>query len=93
MQFFPNSIRKFVTCGIQHLNFWRLNGRNLEYQIGELSVPKAFSNLGGGVFSHAGKNHGKFGLGLVCEDIEPTDDEKNIMKHEDLETVYVTFLC
>jgi hypothetical protein len=75
------------------LNFWRLNGRNLEYQIGELSVPKAFSNLGGGVYSHVNRQHGKFGLALVCDDVEPTAEEKSAMKNEDLETIYVTFLC
>jgi len=81
-----------VTCGIQHLNFWRLNGRSLEHKIGELSVPKAFSNLGGGVYSHVNRQQGKFGLALVCEDIEPTEEEKMAIKNEDVESVYVTFL-
>jgi len=34
------------------MNFWRLNGRNLEFSVGELSIPKAFSNLGAGVYTH-----------------------------------------
>lgn len=55
-------------------------------------MPKAFSNLGGGVYSHNAKQHGKFGLGLVCDDIEPTSEELNAIKKEDLETIYVTFL-
>ena len=54
-----------MTCGIQHLSFWRLNGRSLEYQIGELSIPKSFSNLGGGVYTHISRQQGKFGLALV----------------------------
>jgi len=52
IEFLPNSTRGFVTCGIQHLCFWRVSGSNLEYQIGELTIPKAFSNIGSGAYSH-----------------------------------------
>ena len=31
IDFYPNSTQRFVTSGVQHLNFWRLNGRNLQY--------------------------------------------------------------
>jgi len=38
--FYPGSTRQFVTCGIQHMCFWKRSGRNLEHQIGELSINK-----------------------------------------------------
>ena len=38
--FYPGSTRKFVTCGIQHMCFWRQSGRNLEYHVGELQIPR-----------------------------------------------------
>ena len=31
IDFFPGSSRTFVTCGIQHMCFWQLSGKNLEY--------------------------------------------------------------
>lgn len=31
IEFMPNSTMNFVTCGIQHMCFWRLSGANLEY--------------------------------------------------------------
>ena len=49
--FIPGYTRRFVTCGIQHMNFWKFNGQNLEFTVGELTIPKAFSNIGSGVYS------------------------------------------
>jgi len=40
IDFYPNSTKLFVTCGIQHMCFWRLSGKNLEYSIGEFTIPK-----------------------------------------------------
>jgi hypothetical protein len=74
IDFYPGSTRRFVTCGVQHMNFWRLNGKNLENQVGELSIPKTFSNIGG-TYSHVSRQQGKFGLAMVCEDMEPTKNE------------------
>lgn len=68
LEFCPNSTRTFVTSGIQHLCFWRLSGSNLEYQIGELTIPKAFSNIGSGAYSHNPVNQGKFGMTLVTDE-------------------------
>lgn len=51
LDFHPNSTKNFVTCGIQHMCFWKLSGTNLEYQVGELTVPKAFTNIGSGVYT------------------------------------------
>ena len=92
VEFFPNSIRKFVTSGVQHMMFWRLNGRNLESNIGELSIPKAFSNQGNTISAHVSRQQGKFGLGLVCEEISSNQNEA-FQKDEDLDSVFVTFLC
>ena len=54
-------------------------------------VLQTFSNHGGGVFSHDAQNQHKFGLALVCDELDPT-----IMKprndDEELENIYVTFL-
>jgi len=48
IDFFPGSTRRFVTCGIQHMKFWKFSGSNLTYQVGELTIPKAFRNIGAG---------------------------------------------
>lgn len=39
LDFFPNSIYKFVTCGVQHMALWQLNGNVLSYQHFELKNP------------------------------------------------------
>ena len=44
--FLPGYTRRFVTCGIQHMCFWKFNGQSLEFTVGELTIPKAFSNVG-----------------------------------------------
>ena len=47
--------------------------------------------MGGGVFSHDSNNQGKFGLALVCDEVDPTIIKpKN--SEEELENIYVTFL-
>lgn len=47
--------------------------------------------MGGGVFSHDLQNQGKFGLALVCEDIDPMVIKPK-SSEEELENIYVTFL-
>jgi len=89
--FHPGSTRKFVTCGIQHMCFWHQSGKNLESQLGELVIPKSFSNLGGGVYSHDIQNQGKFGLALVCEDIDLLSVKQKTQDH-DVDNIFVTFL-
>ena len=64
----PESKVRFITAGIQHLCFWKLAGNNLEYQVGELTIPKAFSMRGKGAHSHIPKNKGKYGLSIVSKD-------------------------
>lgn len=68
--FLPGYTRRFVSCGVQHLTFWKFNGQSLEYTVGELTIPTAFSSIGQGVYSHDKNNVGKFGLNLVCEEAE-----------------------
>ena len=43
----------------------KFQGQNLEYYVGELSIPKAYTNLGANVYNQNKKNVGKFGLTLV----------------------------
>jgi hypothetical protein len=31
IEFMPNCSRSFITAGIQHLQFWKLSGSNLEF--------------------------------------------------------------
>ena len=50
IDFYPGSTRNFVTAGIQHMCFWRLSGTNLEYQVGELTIPRSYTNMGGGAY-------------------------------------------
>lgn len=73
------------------MSFWTLSGRNLQTQIGELTLPRTFTNVGGGVFSHEIQNQGRFGLALVCDEIDPTLG-KTMKNDEELENIYVTFL-
>ena len=70
VSFIPGYTRRFVTCGIQHMNFWQFKGQSLEFTVGELTIPKSFSNIGTGVYSHKKENQGKYGLNLVCEESE-----------------------
>ena len=72
--------------------FWILSGRNLESQIGELTLPRNFTNVGGGVFSHNIEKQGRFGLALVSDDIDPYMD-KHMKNKEELENIYVSFLA
>jgi hypothetical protein len=72
--------------------FWTLSGRNLESQIGELTLPRTFTNVGGGVFSHNIENQGRFGLALVSDEIDPSMD-KHMKNEEELENIYVSFLA
>lgn len=101
--FIPGYTRRLVTCGIQHMCFWKFNGQSLEHTVGELTIPKAFLNAGSGVYSHDKSNTGKFGLNLVCQDAEMINTVlKNQQKQkmsklnsldEELENIFVTFLC
>ena len=68
LDFIPESSRNFITCGIQHLVFWKVTGNNLEYQVAELTIPKAFSNIGSGAYSHNPAHQGKFGMALVTDE-------------------------
>ena len=68
IDFINESSTSFVTAGIQHLCFWKLNGDNLEYQVGELTIKKQLYNVGQGVFSTKPANNGKFGLSLVTSE-------------------------
>ena len=68
IEFVPNRTMSFVTAGIQHLCFWRLSGENLEYQVGELTIPNALVNFNHKVYNHNPSNSGKFGLNLVSRD-------------------------
>ncbi|KAL4497254.1 hypothetical protein ABPG72_011189 [Tetrahymena utriculariae] len=40
IEFFPNSIYKFITCGIQHISVWNLKGNILSYQNLEIQIPQ-----------------------------------------------------
>lgn len=105
VDFLPGYTRRFVTCGIQHMCFWKFNGQSLEFTVGELTIPKAFSNIGQNVFSHEKSQQGKFGLNLVCEDAEMINtvlknkqaaEAKKVQVNaidEELENIFVTFLC
>jgi hypothetical protein len=64
-QFVPGYTRRFVTGGIQHLNFWKFNGQTMEYKIGEMTIPKVFAKRNVVIHSHNRDNTGKFGLNLV----------------------------
>lgn len=68
IDFMPGSTRKFITAGIQHMNFWKLSGNHLTYQVGELTIPKAFRNAGGGTSVKNISGHSKFGIILVSDD-------------------------
>jgi hypothetical protein len=43
------------------------------------------------VFSHDMQNQGRFGLALVCDEIDPNIG-KEVKNDEELENIYVTFL-
>ena len=38
--FFPNSIYKFVTCGVQHMSIWKYNGSVLNFSACSIEKPK-----------------------------------------------------
>ena len=52
---------------------------------------QTFTNVGGGVFSHDIQNQGRFGLTLVCDEVDPNLG-KQTKNDEELENIYVTFL-
>lgn len=40
LEFYPNSIFMFVTCGIQHMSTWHYAGGSLTFQAMEIENPK-----------------------------------------------------
>jgi len=50
------------------MNFWKLSGSNLTYQVGELTIAKAFRNVGGGAAVKNILNQAKFGISLVTDE-------------------------
>ena len=40
LEFYPNSISRFVTCGIQHMSTWHYCGGALTYRAMEIENPK-----------------------------------------------------
>lgn len=68
--FEPGLTRKFVTCGLQHINFWSFNSYNMENTVGELTIPKMFTGAGQGVYTHDKNSQAKVGLHLVCQEAE-----------------------
>jgi hypothetical protein len=76
------------------LCFWKLSGDNLEYQVGELTIPKAFSVYNHKSFNPNPARNGKFGLSLVSNDVaQPSMKQKTSqIQEEDLVNLYVTFL-
>lgn len=68
LDFQPGSTRNFVTCGIQHLSFWKVTGENLDYQIGVLTSEKATTSIGQGAYSQNPANQGRFGMALVSHE-------------------------
>lgn len=44
------------------------------------------------MFSHDINNQGRFGLALVCDEVDPERD-KTTKTEEELENIFVTFLC
>ena len=44
------------------------------------------------MFSHDIANKGRFGLALVCDEVDPNMD-KHMKNDEELENIYVTFLA
>ena len=45
MEFYPSSIFKFVTCGIQHMSQWKYSGGSLTYSAMEIENPKDLVTL------------------------------------------------
>lgn len=62
VQFLPGYTRRFVTSGIQHMNFWKFNGQTVEFTVGEMTIPKVISNVGQNVFATDSSRKGQFGL-------------------------------
>jgi len=44
LEFFPNSIYKFVTCGIKHMAVWSYIGTTLTYYSLEIENPKVINS-------------------------------------------------
>jgi hypothetical protein len=86
--FKPQSTRNFVTCGIQHMCFWKQTGKNLEYQVGQIAVPKGYSS-GSNMIAERGKIN-RTGMATVCR-INPKELQK-MAEDEGQQNVYVTFL-
>jgi hypothetical protein len=40
LEFYPNSISRFVTCGIQHMSTWHYCGGALTFRAMEIENPK-----------------------------------------------------
>ena len=73
--------------------FWTLNGTSLEYHVGELTIVKAINNVGAGKVSvNANANMVKYGLALVCDELQQDQLGKQRMVDDELENVFVTFL-
>ncbi|EGR29518.1 PH domain protein [Ichthyophthirius multifiliis] len=85
LSFLPNSINKFITCGIQHMSLWKFNGSILSFQPLEIENPKDKENV---------KNNADFVRDDGNKDEFPEKDQEQQNEEEDDEQeLRATFLC
>lgn len=75
------------------MGFWKLSGTNLIYQVGELTIPKAFRNVGAGTAVKNITNQPKFGMALVTDEYHQQLYSKPLTEDSDLDNIFVSFLC
>ena len=78
LEFHPNSIFKFVSCGIQHMTKWRYSGGSLSYAAMEIENPKDLVELN--------RNDGD------RKDDGNEDQQDNKEEEEDKEALSISFL-
>lgn len=85
--FFPNSIYKFVTCGVQHMSVWKYSGSTLSFFACSIEKPRDMLFIKP-VFTQQTPTHGQEGLTQAQrEDLEKMIEEN---QHPILR---VTFTC
>eukprot|EP01022_Parablepharisma_sp_SALTPOND_P016773 TRINITY_DN2537_c0_g1_i1.p1 TRINITY_DN2537_c0_g1~~TRINITY_DN2537_c0_g1_i1.p1 ORF type:complete len:1738 (+),score=108.49 TRINITY_DN2537_c0_g1_i1:2814-8027(+) len=91
IEFYPESTTRLVTAGIQHLTFWKTNGKYMEPRCAEFMIAKFKQpeEASGEIKSGTLGPHQKYGAGKVCL---PEQLVEAPGTDPDVETVYVTFM-
>jgi uncharacterized membrane protein len=79
IEFHPNSVYRFVSCGIQHMAQWKYSGGSLTHSSMEIENPKDLVEL----------NNNKLSEQDEKEDVKEEEEEREALKISFLTIIFV----